>query len=389
MIGRRFLLQGYLREFAEQMSPSRVPSTSPHHMFVAVLLAVLNVVEAGRKKKGPPPPPEFPEADFFTTAVVPLMFWGILLALPLLVLFGKRTPPKAKAGPKILVLPDAASVPMGVCNVVAEAAAKAIKKKGSFNFAVCGGPVLDSLSKLKEHTEVDWKKATLAFVDHECHPPTEADATCTLAKKKFAAATGIGQIIEPPAAPAKGTDGAAEAKAYAAALAKATQIPRSACGSYPVFDLLLLGLGNDGSVGSIGPLPSCACGDNCGCGDNCQCGPYEGADYAFNNKQKQAVVAAAAHTPKGGKHKASAITLSLEAINCSPQPVFVCVGDAQRHAVKRAVVRPAEARGAFPAQAVKSPLLMCDPSAAYCACGPDCGCGVDCACGPYDLTKAI
>eukprot|EP00527_Entomoneis_sp_CCMP2396_P001699 CAMPEP_0198149848 /NCGR_PEP_ID=MMETSP1443-20131203/48423_1 /TAXON_ID=186043 /ORGANISM="Entomoneis sp., Strain CCMP2396" /LENGTH=90 /DNA_ID=CAMNT_0043814993 /DNA_START=85 /DNA_END=354 /DNA_ORIENTATION=+ len=67
------------------------------------------------------------------------------------------------------------------------------------------------------------------------------------AKAKFADALGITKFVSPTSNVIEGSDGSNEAKFYAKALISA-DIPHIK--QFPVLDLILLGLGADGHVGS-------------------------------------------------------------------------------------------------------------------------------------------
>jgi 6-phosphogluconolactonase/glucosamine-6-phosphate isomerase/deaminase len=98
---------------------------------------------------------------------------------------------------------------------------------------------------------------------------------------------------------------------------------------------VLLGLGSDGHCGSNHPNSAAAI-----------------------NADKLAVAASPGEP--------SSITMTFETINAAKSVVFVVVGGGKgkKEAVARALKRPAESRGTFPAQGIVSPLFVMDEEAA-------------------------
>ena len=229
-----------------------------------------------------------------------------------------------------------------LCAFIVDEAKKAISERGVFHLAVAGGSQLDLLSQL-DSTEnkkaVDWSKVVLSFANHECVATTSEKATLAECKSKFADAIGITRFVSPMTQPGSGSgsdgDGSSEATFYAKALI-AADIPHHA--QYPIMDLVLLGLGADGHVGSCHPM-----------------GP------AVLNAKQEAV----AGSPKRGEP--SSITLTIQSMNKARQLcVIVCGGSSgKKEAVKRAMERPAYGpRGSFPAQLLDGPIFFLDSQAA-------------------------
>ncbi|CAE8735157.1 unnamed protein product [Polarella glacialis] len=97
---------------------------------------------------------------------------------------------------------------------------------------------------------VEWEKGVLAYVNHKCVPNDDTAATHKKAMDLFLSGWSGLKIIQ-----VAGTaDGTAEADGYEAALRAlpANLLPRSAAGM-PVFDLSLIGVGDDGHFGSLYP----------------------------------------------------------------------------------------------------------------------------------------
>lgn len=242
---------------------------------------------------------------------------------------------KAEAKTETKICTTKADVASELCAYIAAKANEAIAKRGVFHLAVAGGSLLDLLAGLKDH-KVDYSKVVLSFANHKCVSPSDEKATLSKAKAKFADAIGITKFVVPMGNPPTSSDGTVEAEFYSMAL-KDAGVPHSIISGRPVMDLILLGLGADGHVGSNHPM-----------------GPA-----VANTKS------AVAGSPKSGEP--SSITFTIETINSARQIALVVCGGSKgkKEAVKRALVRPAEQpRGTFPAQLLKKPLYFLDSEAA-------------------------
>eukprot|EP00287_Rhodomonas_sp_CCMP768_P006889 CAMPEP_0196720402 /NCGR_PEP_ID=MMETSP1091-20130531/3206_1 /TAXON_ID=302021 /ORGANISM="Rhodomonas sp., Strain CCMP768" /LENGTH=309 /DNA_ID=CAMNT_0042061631 /DNA_START=17 /DNA_END=946 /DNA_ORIENTATION=- len=156
-------------------------------------------------------------------------------------------------GPRTIVEKDVEAVGETLCDMVAKAATSAIADKGHFAFAIPGGSILNMLVQMNtKYPDLDWSKATMAYVNHRCVPLDDETSTHFKARNKF-----LNQWID------KGLncvllDGTTDAEAEAASYTKKVEeipsstLPRSASG-LPVFDLMLIGVGLDGHIGSLYP----------------------------------------------------------------------------------------------------------------------------------------
>jgi 6-phosphogluconolactonase len=132
------------------------------------------------------------------------------------------------------------------------ASRKVIEEKGSFSIALSGGKTPRRLYELvasdTHRSEFDWKNTYVFFGDERRVAPTHEDSTYRIVKdllvnhvplpsENFFAMQGIGLA-------------SADARDYENALKKHFQLQR---GEWPVFDLILLGMGADGHIASIFP----------------------------------------------------------------------------------------------------------------------------------------
>eukprot|EP00218_Dolichomastix_sp_CCMP3274_P010600 CAMPEP_0170146870 /NCGR_PEP_ID=MMETSP0033_2-20121228/32233_1 /TAXON_ID=195969 /ORGANISM="Dolichomastix tenuilepis, Strain CCMP3274" /LENGTH=284 /DNA_ID=CAMNT_0010383635 /DNA_START=84 /DNA_END=934 /DNA_ORIENTATION=- len=152
---------------------------------------------------------------------------------------------------KVSVMDTKDDVQAELCKLVVAAAEEAIAGKGAFSLAVPGGSIpkmLSALPSTEGASDVDWSKAHIYFVNER----QNEGKCCNLNREQFADALGI--PIENINAPATGESGPSAA-AYSATMraADASVLTPSASGGAPSLDLALIGLGNDGHIGSVYP----------------------------------------------------------------------------------------------------------------------------------------
>lgn len=157
---------------------------------------------------------------------------------------------QAAPAKRVHILATEADVTAAVHQIVESAAKKAIATRGHFALAIPGGSVLKVLSALNPAS--DWvEKTTLAFVNHKCVPIDDVSSAIEAqAREKFVDRWGLTDIIS-----LGGTsDGELEAIDYEMKLdaLPESKLPRDGDG-FPVFDLALVGVGDDGHIGSLYP----------------------------------------------------------------------------------------------------------------------------------------
>lgn len=150
---------------------------------------------------------------------------------------------------KVHILPTESEVTSAVHSIVSESAKSAIETRGRFALAIPGGSVLKVLTSLEPEWDVG--KMTLAFVNHKCVPIDDVKTAIEAqARIKFLNRWGVANIIS-----LGGTsDGEKEALDYEAKLKSLPEsvLPRDGDG-FPIFDLALVGVGDDGHIGSLYP----------------------------------------------------------------------------------------------------------------------------------------
>lgn len=157
---------------------------------------------------------------------------------------------QAAPAKKVHILPTEADVTAAVHQIVESSAKKAIAARGHFALAIPGGSVLKVLSTLDPDS--DWvEKTTLAFVNHKCVPVDDVTSAIEAqARDKFLDRWGLTDVVS-----LGGTsDGEKEAAEYESKLKALpeSKLPRDADG-FPMFDLALVGVGDDGHIGSLYP----------------------------------------------------------------------------------------------------------------------------------------
>ena len=224
----------------------------------------------------------------------------------------------------VQILPEAAAVGATVRDIVERAARAAIAERGHFALAIPGGSIL---KMLVGSSDTSWaSQTTLVYVNHKCVSMDDADlATHAKATKLFLSEwTGCNVILM------DGTDdGPAEAAAYETKMKALSEnvLPRNTDG-WPVFDLSLIGVGDDGHIGSL----------------------YPNRDEVLRTDAWVLPVA---------MKQPPSITLSLPVMLASKEVVVAACGVSDKYpqgkseGMRRAIVEPAETPQSFPASSLR------------------------------------
>jgi 6-phosphogluconolactonase len=160
----------------------------------------------------------------------------------------------AKVNREVQVLPDGAAIARRAAERIVEAAAAAVKEKGVFTISLAGGSTPKALYSLLAsdasfRSQMPWGKTQIFFGDERHVPPDHADSNFRMASESM--------LSKVPLKPeqvnrVKGEYDDAEkaAKEYEQVLRSSFKL---SAGQVPRFDVLLLGMGDEGHTLSLFP----------------------------------------------------------------------------------------------------------------------------------------
>lgn len=211
----------------------------------------------------------------------------------------------------------------GLSEIVKEISDASIKARGYFTLVLSGGSLLKALAELVDNKGVDFSKWHVAYADERNVPHSSDDSNHKGAKDVFLSKVDIpaSQIY----AIKEGLSVDEASKEYEGQLLRIPQsvLPRNSEG-WPIFDLVLLGIGPDGHVASLFP----------------------------NHKQvafKDGWVLPVSDSPKPPPER---ISLSLPVINSAANVGIVAFGEGKAEIIQRALEVQC-LPGALPAQLVR------------------------------------
>lgn len=156
--------------------------------------------------------------------------------------------------PEILITDDAERLAADAADHIVQTAATAVARAGRFTLVLSGGRTPEKTYELlaapPRRDAIDWATTYLFFGDERFVPHDDPRSNYALARRSL-----LDKVPIPPAHVfAISTDGAtpsADAEQYATQLGEFFQVPLA--GLPPAFDLVLLGLGDDGHTASLFP----------------------------------------------------------------------------------------------------------------------------------------
>lgn len=149
----------------------------------------------------------------------------------------------------IRILPNADSLAKAAADYIIEVAAKAIAKSGRFSIALSGGSTPRALYQLLAAEpyikQINWQNVHFFWGDERCVPPDDADSCYRMARESLL------NHISTPAAQIYRIHG--ELKPAEAAEDYEKTLRAFFLADLPCFDLILLGMGDDGHTASLFP----------------------------------------------------------------------------------------------------------------------------------------
>ncbi|KAF9911320.1 suppressor of los1-1 [Lobosporangium transversale] len=231
---------------------------------------------------------------------------------------------------QIYTFPDTGALSQGLDKYVAKLSDEAIKRHGKFTLALSGGSLPKQLSAVLKHNKsIDFSNWIVYFADERCVPLDHEDSNYLLAKKELFDFVDIPEenihtilpdldLANKPLAEAQ--EAAQEAaEDYISQLAKTFATKDSV--RFPVFDLILLGVGPDGHTCSLFP------------------------NHELLNETAE-WCASISDSPKPPPFR---ITLTLPVLNHAHHVAFVAAGEGKQDVLHHILDNP----GHLPAQLVK------------------------------------
>ncbi len=162
----------------------------------------------------------------------------------------ERASENSARAPQIIVCADAAEVARRAAERFIELAREGVIARGRFSVALAGGSTPKKLYELLASDEyqerIEWPKAHIFFGDERCVPPDDAESNYRMANEAL-----LSSVAVPPQNihRMKGEgDAVTNARLYEDELRAFF-----AGSSWPRFDLVLLGMGDDGHTASLFP----------------------------------------------------------------------------------------------------------------------------------------
>jgi 6-phosphogluconolactonase len=220
---------------------------------------------------------------------------------------------------EIVIVPDAAALAREAAERLAGLAREAVTSRDRFTAVLSGGSTPAGLFRLLAEepyrTQIPWAKVHLFWADERCVPPDDPGSNYWLAKENL-----LKRITIPPENVHRVQ---AELEPRTAAHLYELTLQDFFCGPRPRFDLVLLGVGEDGHTASLFP----------------------GSPLLAETEHLVAPAEASYQD-----RPAQRVTLTLPALNTARQILFLVAGSAKAQIVHAVLEGPA---GRLPAQRVQ------------------------------------
>ncbi len=151
-----------------------------------------------------------------------------------------RTMPEETTAVRWHVLDDPQAVAGQAAQRILAAAARAIAERGAFRIVLAGGRTPEAAYRLLVGADTDWSRWEIFFGDERCLPVDDAERNSRMAAQAWLDHVAIDKTRIHPIPAERGAEAAAQA--YAEQLQAAMP-----------FDMVLLGMGEDGHTASLFP----------------------------------------------------------------------------------------------------------------------------------------
>lgn len=159
-----------------------------------------------------------------------------------------NSPVDVTNAPPVFVYKSQTDISVALCDEFKSIADDEIKKKGAFYVCVPGGSALKLLSGLK-NVNIDWSKVFMFYVNHKCVSNEDPTATHFKAKNYFLDAVGAKNVVTVATSERETQGHSTIAHFYEKDLKDIVPLKNG----LPHFDLMVLGMGKDGHIGSLYP----------------------------------------------------------------------------------------------------------------------------------------
>lgn len=152
---------------------------------------------------------------------------------------------------KVIVVSNLENVGKRAAEIIVQAGQEAIAKRGRYMLALSGGrtprPIFQCLAMPRFSKLLNWSRVHLFWTDERCVPPEHPDSNYGAASKELLKHVPVKHVFRMMGEISKPEQAALE---YEKTLVREFGIKD---GEIPQFDLILLGLGEDGHVASLFP----------------------------------------------------------------------------------------------------------------------------------------
>ncbi len=150
---------------------------------------------------------------------------------------------------KVIVQPNRSEFGLAGAGMIAAASLISIQERGAFHLALAGGstpgPVYELLAEVPD---IDWKRTRVFWSDERCVPPDHADSNYRLAREAL-----LDRLPQPPGFAARMPGELPPEQAAGTYEETIREIVPADESGLPRFDLILLGMGDDGHTASLFP----------------------------------------------------------------------------------------------------------------------------------------